>query len=167
MDAPETAVPGRQRRRRESSPAQRALGLLVRREHSRQELARKLVARGIAAEDAAAAVARMTAEGWQDDARFAASLARTRAGGGYGTLRIRAELKAHALDDETIERALAALADTGQEDWIGHARKLLRRRYATAALDDLAARRKAAGFLLRRGFDSDTVRMALQPDPDG
>lgn len=166
MDTPEATVAGKQRRRRESSPAQLALGLLVRREHSRQELARKLVARGIAADEAAAAVARMTAEGWQDDARFAASLARTRAGGGYGALRIRAELRAHALDDGTIDHALAALADAGQDDWIGRARDLVQRRYASAVVEDLAVRRKAAGFLLRRGFDSDTVRMALCLEPD-
>ncbi|PAM41636.1 recombination regulator RecX, partial [Acinetobacter baumannii] len=38
-DAPE---PGRKRRVREQTPVQRALGLLVRREHSRKELTRKL-----------------------------------------------------------------------------------------------------------------------------
>src|SRR3546814_9963866 len=63
----------RKRRRLEPSPAQRALGLLVRREHSRKELANKLAARGVAREDAEAAVERMAAEGWQDDARFATS----------------------------------------------------------------------------------------------
>src|SRR3546814_10663968 len=68
----------RKRRRLEPSPAQRALGLLVRREHSRKELANKLAARGVAREDAEAAGERMAAEGWQDDARFATSLARMR-----------------------------------------------------------------------------------------
>ena len=40
----------RNRRQREQTPLQRALGLLVRREHSRKELGRKLKARGIEAE---------------------------------------------------------------------------------------------------------------------
>src|SRR3546814_4748731 len=89
----------RKRRRPEPSPAQRALGLLVRREHSRKELANKLAARGVAREDAEAAVERMAAEGWQDDARFATSLARMRAGAGYGPIR---ELgRAHALTPVT------------------------------------------------------------------
>src|SRR5690606_25599647 len=66
----------RKRRRPEPTPAQRALGLLVRREHSRKELANKLVSRGVARGEAEAVVERMASEGWQDDARFAASLAR-------------------------------------------------------------------------------------------
>ena len=77
------AAPGK-RRRPELTPAQRALGLLVRREHSRKELTRKLTARGVEADDAQAAVERMTAEGWQDDARFAELLVRSRANNGYG-----------------------------------------------------------------------------------
>ena len=75
------ATRGGKRRRPEPSPALRALGLLVRREHSRPELARKLAARGVAADEAAAAIDKMTAAGWQDDTRFAISLARTRAQG--------------------------------------------------------------------------------------
>src|SRR5688572_13007666 len=66
------------------SPTQRALGFLVRREHSRKELTRKLTSRGLDATEAAAAVERLAGEGWQDDARFAESLVRSRAGNGYG-----------------------------------------------------------------------------------
>lgn len=62
--------------RPQPTPVQRALGLLVRREHSRKELARKLTARGVETEDAIAAVERLASEGWQDDTRFACSLVR-------------------------------------------------------------------------------------------
>src|SRR5689334_16528538 len=93
------------RRRREPSPTQRALGLLVRREHSQRELQRKLVARGIEKDEAATAVARLRDAGWQDDARFAASLARSRAISGYGPVRIRAELGTHGLPSEAIAAA--------------------------------------------------------------
>src|SRR6478735_6519133 len=48
------------RPRPEPTPAQRALGLLVRREHSRKELTRKLTARGVEQEAAVAAVDKMT-----------------------------------------------------------------------------------------------------------
>ena len=66
------APPGaRKRRRPELTPLQRALGLLVRRDHSRKELGRKLVARGVEPELAQAAVDKLTSEGWQDDERFA------------------------------------------------------------------------------------------------
>lgn len=152
----------RRRRRPELTPSQRALGLLVRREHSRRELTRKLAARGVEAEDARAAVDRMTAEGWQDDARFAEQLVRSRAGNGYGPLRIRAELATHGLDREAVAAALAAW----DGDWDEQARDLVRRRFP-GGFDDLATRRKAADFLIRRGFSADQVRAATRFDPDG
>lgn len=159
-DAAAPAAPDK-RRRPELTPQQRALGLLVRREHSRKELARKLTSRGVQAEDAQAAVDRMTAEGWQDDARFAEQLVRSRANNGYGPLRIRAELGTHGLDRE----AVAAAMDSYDGDWGENARDLVRRRFPGGA-DDPALRRKAADFLIRRGFSGDQVRAAARFDPD-
>ena len=141
---------------------QRAIGLLSRREHSRKELTRKLGARGVASEDAAAAVERLAAEGWQDDARFAESLARSRAGSGYGPIRIRAELGTHGVDRDVIAAALEPYAG----EWRALAQEQVRRRYGPAVLDDPALRRKAADFLIRRGFDSDCVRAAVRFDVD-
>ncbi len=168
MPAPDAAAgqPRGRRRRPEPSPAQRALGLLVRREHSRKELADKLAARGIAREEAEATVERMAAEGWQDDARFARSLARWRAGAGYGPLRIRVELGAHGLDEAVIAQAFAALAESGEDDWAGRARDLVLRRFGQDLAQDMARRRKATDFLLRRGFDGDTIRRATRGGPD-
>ena len=154
------AAPGK-RRRPELTPAQRALGLLVRREHSRKELTRKLTARGVEADDAQAAVERMTAEGWQDDARFAELLVRSRANNGYGPVRIRAELGMHGLDRDTIVAAM----DAYDGDWAENARDLARRRFP-GRLDDRAIQRKAADFLLRRGFGGDQVRAAIRFDED-
>lgn len=152
----------RRRTRPEPSPAQRALGLLVRREHSRKELLQKLKVRGVEAADANAAVARMVAEGWQDDTRFAESLVRNRALCGYGPRRIRAELETHGLD---ADQARAAL-DSVDMDWMAQARDLVRRRQPDALKNDPAARRKAADFLFRRGFTGDQVRAATRFDPD-
>ncbi|MBN8564357.1 MAG: recombination regulator RecX [Leptolyngbya sp. UWPOB_LEPTO1] len=151
----------RKRRRPELTPQQRALGLLVRREHSRKELARKLTARGIEDEDAQAAVARMTAEGWQSDERFAEQLVRSRANNGYGPVRIRAELGTHGLDRD----AVAAAMDGYDGDWAANARDLVRRRFPRGT-DDLAQRRKAADFLARRGFGGDQIRAAVRFDAD-
>ncbi|NUS38361.1 MAG: regulatory protein RecX [Lysobacter sp.] len=153
------------RRRREPTPTQRALGLLVRREHSGRELQRKLVARGVETDEANAAVARLRDAGWQDDLRFACSLARSRATGGYGPLRIRAELGTHGLPAETIAAALDALADAGEDDWPRVAGELVRRRFGIVAGDPAKAR-KAADFLLRRGFDGDSVRAAVRGLPN-
>ena len=145
----------------EPSPTQRALGFLVRREHSRKELTRKLTSRGLDVAEAAAAVERLAGEGWQDDSRFAESLVRSRAGNGYGPIRIRAELATHGLDREAIARAM-----NGHEGgWPQIARELVRRRFGEG-IEDPAVRRKAADFLLRRGFDSESVRAATRSDPD-
>jgi regulatory protein len=156
----------RKRRRPEPTAAQRALGLLVRREHSRKELANKLAARGVARDEAEAAVARMAAEGWQDDARFAASVARWRAGAGYGPIRIRAELGTHGLDETLIAGAIAALAEAGEDDWPRQAYELACRRFGEDFARDPARRRKVADFLVRRGFDGDTIRGVTRGCPD-
>ena len=157
-DAPE---PGRRKRRvREQTPVQRALGLLVRREHSRKELTRKLTARGIESEAATAAVEKLTEAGWQDDTRFAENLVRMRANTGYGPLHIRAELGTHGLDSEQI----AAAMDTFEGDWTENARDLVRRRFGEAGPQELPQRRKAADLLARRGFDGDSIRRATRFD---
>ncbi|QIL20375.1 regulatory protein RecX [Thermomonas sp. HDW16] len=150
------------RRRPEPSPTQRALGLLTRREHSRQELSRKLAHRGVEAGDARAAIDKLAAAGWQDDTRFAESLVRNRAYAGYGPAFIRAELSTHGLASEAITAAL----DGFEGDWVENARDLLRRRHPGAMTGDRVAQRKAGDFLLRRGFGMEQLRHALQAAPD-
>ncbi|HRN61525.1 MAG TPA: recombination regulator RecX [Luteimonas sp.] len=150
------------RQRPQPSATQRALGLLVRREHSRKELARKLAARGVEPDEAQAAIGRLADAGWQDDARFAESLVRSRAAGGYGPLHVRAELGMHGLDRDLI----ASTMDAFEGDWTEVARDLVRRRFGEAGPRDLAQRRKAAELLMRRGFDGDRIRAATRFDPD-
>lgn len=154
--------PARRRRTPEQTPLQRALGLLTRREHSRRELTRKLSARGVDAAEVRSAVERLAGEGWQSDTRFAEALVRSRAGGGYGPLRIRAELALHGLDREAIAAAMA----TFEGDWTETACDLVRRRFGPVGPGDAARCRKVADFLVRRGFDAASVRAASRLDPD-
>lgn len=142
-------------------PRRKALELLTRREHSRQELLRKLVQRGIDEESAETAVDDMAERGWQDDERFAQSLARSRASSGQGPLRIRAELRMHGIDDAAIEAALEAC----ETDWTQRAVELLRRRHPGPPRDrnDKA---KRGNFLQRRGFDLDAIHAALRAAED-
>lgn len=147
----------KRRRRPEPTPLQRALGLLTRREHSRLELARKLRQRGVEREQADAAIDKLTAAGWQDDGRFAGSLLRNRAASGYGPAYIRAELATHGLEGE----AVAAAMNDFEVDWAENARDLLQRRHPQALAGCRDAQRKAADFLLRRGFSMEHVRAAL------
>ncbi len=162
MQDSDSSAPRRKRRVSEQTPVQRALGLLVRREHSRKELTRKLQARGIETEAAVAAVDTLSEAGWQDDTRFAENLVRIRANTGYGPIHIRAELGTHGLDSEQIALAM----DTFEGDWAENARDMVCRRFGEAGPQELPQRRKAADLLARRGFDGDTIRRATRYDPD-
>ena len=145
------------KRRPPPTATQRALGLLVRREHSRKELTRKLTARGVESAEAKAAIDKLAEAGWQDDARFAELLVRSRAGSGHGPLHVRAELRMHGLGGE----AIAVAMDGFDGDWNAIARDLIRRRFDAKSLATLAGQRKAADLLLRRGFAMEQVRAAL------
>ncbi|MFT4178291.1 MAG: regulatory protein RecX [Thermomonas sp.] len=147
----------KRRRRPEPSPTQRALSLLTRREHSRLELARKLIVRGVDANEADALIDKLADAGWQNDSRFAESLVRSRASTGYGPRYIEAELATHGLSSD----AIAAAMDSFEDDWNEVAADLLRRRHPQALTDDRNAHRKAADFLLRRGFSMEQVRFAI------
>jgi regulatory protein len=146
------------RRRQAADAYRKGLGLLVRREQSRRDLIRKLAVRGVEADDAAAAVERLAGQGFQDDARFAASFARDRAAAGYGPVRIRQELAGHGLDADGCAAALEAC----EADWQERALQLVVRRYTPGELAEPARRRKALDFLLRRGFGPDHAHAAIR-----
>ena len=151
----------RKRGRAPASTTQRALALLVRREHSARELKRKLVARGLDPDEVRESVDRLADAGWQDDTRFAESLVRGRAASGYGPIHVRAELGTHGLDGAAVEAAMGSF----DGDWTEQARDLARRRCGPPR-DDLAWRRKVADLLARRGFPGDIIRTVSRFDPD-
>jgi regulatory protein len=148
----------KRRRRPEPTPLQRALGLLTRREHSQQELTRKLVQRGVEGAEAEAVVERLKDAGWQNDERFAESLMRNRAGSGYGPAYIRAELKTHGLSSGQVDTVMS----TFEGDWQTSVHGLLQRRYPQALAGNMDVQRKAVDFLLRRGFPLELVRDVLR-----
>lgn len=151
------ASSSRKRKRRELTPVQRALALLVRREHSRKELIRKLTERGIESAEAVLAVDKLRADGWQSDGRFGEMLVRTRVAHGQGPVRIRSELGMHGLDNQVIEAAM----ETFEGNWRQMARDIASSRFGLDLVSSLECRRKAADFLYRRGFDGESVRFAL------
>jgi regulatory protein len=137
---------------------QKALGMLVKREHSRKEMQRKLSARGMEDEDVGAALEQLSRSNFQSDERFASALARTRAMSGYGPVRIRAELGTHSLSRDLIEQAM----ETIDTDFTETALRLLTRKSSPEKLSDPAQRRKAVDFLLRRGFEQRMVYAMLK-----
>ena len=154
----ETASPARGDGRSSTiDPRRKAMELLTRREHSRQELERKLVARGFDDEAVRQAVEDMAARGWQDDTRFAHALARTRLASGHGPIRIRAELRQHDIASDVIEAAL----DACEVDWNALAADVLHRRFGPCKPETRQEMVRRGAFLQRRGFDLDAVRHAL------
>ncbi len=136
----------------------KALSLLVRRDHSRLELKRKLSAKGAAAKDVDAALDTLSRQGFQDDSRFADSLVRYRANAGHGPVRIRAELNTHQLPEIAIEQALHGLEDS----WLKIATEIVKKRFSSEVTPDFLQKRKAIEFLLRRGFCKEHAYAAVQ-----
>ncbi|MBS0569855.1 MAG: regulatory protein RecX [Proteobacteria bacterium] len=137
-----------------TSAYDKALGLLVRREHSARELQSKLARKGLDAGESARALADLRAQDYQSDARFGEMLVRTRIAGGYGPRRILAELRQHGIAGSVAQ----ALIDAAEPDWPALLRNLVRRRYGARPAASLAERSRRAAFLLRRGFDAHTVQ---------
>ena len=156
MRARDDKPAGDERPRR--SAYDKALALLARREQSRRELRTKLTRDGYASDEIDDAMQRLGEAHYQDDARFAEMLVRSRIRQGYGPQRLRAELRTHDLPDDLIAAQLAE-ADA---DWLVRAREQLHRRYGDSAPQDYRERAKRMQFLVRRGFDPATAHAATE-----
>jgi regulatory protein len=144
-----------------------ALGLLARREHSTQELERKLESRGYDAEVTSAVLVELARKGLLSDERYVASFITHHAARGQGPMRIRGELREVGVSPELIERLLDAAA----VDWVETARSVRRKKFSTALPASFAERAKQSRFLQYRGFSQDQIRAAFgqeaeRVDPD-
>lgn len=137
-----------------------AVRLLARREHSSEELRRKLLSKGYPAAIVAAVVEKLTTQRFVSDERFAASDVRRRAQRGQGPIRIRAELRQQGVGQSLIDREFAA-ADI---DWAGLAAQVRQRKFGAAQPVSLSERAKQARFLQYRGFNADQIRAAFGGD---
>jgi len=131
-----------------------ALRLLARREHSAQELSRKLRRKGWPDRLVAEGIGDLAEAGLQSDERFAESFVRSRAEKSYGPVRIRAELGERGIDRALSDRALAAL----QFDWLAQAAKWYERRFGVDEASDFKEKQRRRQALARRGFDESVLR---------
>ncbi|MBD9421753.1 recombination regulator RecX [Achromobacter sp. ACM04] len=133
----------------------RAVGYLSRREHAREELARKLAAYAEDPGEVEAVLDALEKEGWLSTERFAQSLVHRRASR-QGAARIVQELRQHGVDDNQVaelrEQLRATEYDRALEVW--------KRRFS-AKPEDRAAYAKQARFLASRGFAHDVIRRIL------
>jgi regulatory protein len=131
----------------------RALRYLVRREHSRAELARKLAPFAASQECLAAVLDSLLSKKQQSDERFASERARVLSRK-YGPARIRQDLKARGIGDEVIQKISA-------EDETERAKAILSRKYREPATSR-EERAKRARFLQGRGFSYDVIRSLIE-----
>jgi regulatory protein len=146
-----------------------ALKLLERTRRTRSDLERRLRDRGYAPAAIAEVIDRLVGVGLVDDAEYARAFLAGRWGRrAAGWRRLEQELRKRGVSAPDVARARTALeADQGGADETAMARRVVEqsaRRYA--ALDPRERRQKLYALLIRRGFDSETIELALRADPN-
>jgi len=127
----------------------RALRLLARREHTRQELERKLTPHAGSSEDLQGLISGLKQKNQLSEERYAEARARQLARK-YGAARIRQDLKAKGVSEELIARF------SSSSDELQKAKAILERKYRTpAATREEKAKRMR--FLQSRGFSSEII----------
>jgi regulatory protein len=149
-------------RKRDKEIEAAAVRLLSRREHSTEELRRKLAAKGYAEAGIASVVEKLATKKLVSDERFVSSYVHHHARRGQGPVRIRAELRQQGITDSQIEQEVSA----GETDWNRLAGEVRRRKFGAELPRTASERAKQARFLQYRGFNSDQIRAALKFDPD-
>lgn len=144
----------------QDDPYPLAIKLLARREHSARELERKLRDKGFDAAAVRGCIARLQQERLQSDERFTEVYVSSRAGRGYGPLRIRAELTERGVDAEIAQRHLDGMA----EQWRRLADEVRRKRFGAGLPQDYPERARQARFLQYRGFSGEQLRGLFADD---
>lgn len=134
------------------------MDLLARREHSEQELQRKLLARGYTPETIAEALAGLKAAGIQNDTRFAEAYIRNRVANGYGPVRIARELYERGISRELVTQVLAAL----EMDWEEQVQAVRQKKFGRQAPSDIKEQARQSRFLQYRGFTYQQIGNAFR-----
>ncbi len=133
----------------------RALRLLSLREHSRQELERKLKPFEETPGELAEALDFLQAKDFINEQRVVESVVNSRSRK-LGASRVRQELQAKGLPAEAIAEAVQAMRSTELE----RAREVWRKKFGEAP-QDATARAKQIRFLVSRGFAPEVVRRVV------
>jgi regulatory protein len=132
------------------------MDLLARREHSRLELKRKLVARSFDESLVSVVLDELENDGLLSAERFLQSFVESRYARGQGPKRIERELA-----DRGVESS-AGYLDDPRFDWATLARETRIRRFGKAMPTDFREKARQMRFLEYRGFSRDQIRYALK-----
>ncbi|WP_209561114.1 regulatory protein RecX [Frigoribacterium sp. PvP032] len=138
-----------------------SLHALSRRGVSSSEMASLLEARDLDPEVVADEVSRLEGVGLLNDRELAENLLQTKQGRkGLGRGAVTSELRSRGIDASVIEEVLAETDDADEQaradEWAEKRAGSLR------GLDRATAERRLNGYLMRRGYRSDTVRRAVE-----
>lgn len=133
----------------------RAIGLLSRREHSRNELRRKLAPHSEDPAQLDALLDELERGNWLSQERFAENLVHRQAPR-HGLRRILQELRRHDLPEGTVAEAVEGLRATELE----RAREVWRKRFGTAPADAREHARQYR-YMAARGFSGECLRHIL------
>ena len=129
------------------------MDFLARREHSEQELRRKLTARADHVDEVEVALQQLKDEGLQSDERFTEAYVHHRVNAGIGPVKIRYELRQRGIDETLAETFLQAM----EEEWDDMMREQRARKYGETIPAGYSERMKQARFLQNRGFSPESV----------
>jgi len=138
----------------------RALRLLMRRDHGRAELVRKLTQHAESIEAVELLLDELVRRKLLSEDRVAESRANSLSRK-FGVSRIRHDLRAKGIADETIERVAAEAQSTE----VARAREIWKRKFREPAASR-ADRAKQMRFLAARGFSHDTIRKVTSGEAD-
>lgn len=165
-------------RRIGETEAIRAAGrLLSQRLMTRSELEKKLSGRQLSPEVVDAALARLEADGYIDDHRYAELFVQSRTARGLGHMRIRADLAKRGVERNIVDEVLkapSADSESGPELRQSQVQQLVtmvERKYKTADWSDRKSVDRAARYLASRGHGWDVIgpvldQVRLGPESD-
>jgi regulatory protein len=137
-----------------------AVRLLAGREHSLEELRRRLTGKGYPPDKIEPVLQKLAGKRLVSDERFTASFVHHHAKRGQGPVRIRAALRQQGIADSEVDEALSR----AEVDWMRLAREVRRRKFGASPPRSLGERAKQARFLQYRGFDAEQLRAAFREE---
>jgi regulatory protein len=138
-----------------------ALDALARRDHSAEDLRRKLLKKGYDVSVVSPLLDALAAEKLLDDRRYMENFVAYHAARGQGPMRVRMELRRHGLQGPPVEDYL-----DNYPEWLMQLRKTRQKKFGAALPANYADRQRQARFLGYRGFTSAQIRTVLGFDID-
>lgn len=133
-----------------------ALRLLAMREHSEQQLWKKLEQRDFDEIEISEAIEQLKSDNYLSDERFAESYLRSRKLKLYGPVRISLELRERGVS-ESIITDLFEQPEQSEQQWFDIMEQAYQRKYGDSEAEDYQDKAKRCRYLQNRGFSSSQI----------